>query len=66
MVNLPRIPRIKLSPRLPDREVLFPGYIFFAPHAVTQSISPVRSTTGVSRLVRFAQEAATLSVNVLG
>jgi transcriptional antiterminator RfaH len=65
VVNLPRIPRIKPSPRLPDTEVLFPGYIFFAPHAATQSISPVRSTTGVSRVVRFGQEAATLSANVL-
>ena len=60
VVNLPRIPRIKPSPRLSDTEVLFPGYIFFAPHSPTQSISPVRSTTGVSRLVRFGQEAATL------
>ena len=65
VVNLPRIPRIKPSPRLPDTEVLFPGYIFFAPHASTQSISPVRSTTGVSRLVKFGQEAATLSATVL-
>ncbi|MEN9794223.1 MAG: hypothetical protein RJA17_763 [Pseudomonadota bacterium] len=65
VVNLPRIPRIKPSSRLPDTEVLFPGYIFFAPHSTTQSISPVRSTTGVSRLVKFGQEAATLSVNVL-
>jgi transcriptional antiterminator RfaH len=61
VVNLPKIPRIKPSPRLPDTEVLFPGYIFFSPHAATQSISPVRSTTGVSRLVKFGQEAATLS-----
>jgi transcriptional antiterminator RfaH len=65
VVNLPRIPRIKPSPRLPDTEVLFPGYIFFAPHASAQSISPVRSTTGVSRLVKFGQTAATLSTNVL-
>jgi transcriptional antiterminator RfaH len=65
VVNLPRIPRIKPSPRLPDNEVLFPGYIFFAPHSTTQSISPVRSTTGVSRLVKFGQKAATLPVNML-
>ena len=65
VVNLPRIPRIKPSPRLPDTEVLFPGYIFFAPYAVTQSISPVRSTTGVSRLVRFGQEPATISAEAL-
>jgi transcriptional antiterminator RfaH len=65
VVQLPRIPRIKPSPRLPDTEVLFPGYIFFAPHSTNQSISPVRSTTGVFRLVKFGQEAATLSVNVL-
>jgi len=65
VVSLPRIPRIKPSPRLPDTEVLFPGYIFFAPYAVTQSISPVRSTTGVSRVVRFGQEPATLAASVL-
>jgi len=65
LVNVPRIPRIKLSPRLPDTEVLFPGYIFFSPHSTTQSISPVRSTTGVSRVVKFGQEAATLSASVL-
>jgi transcriptional antiterminator RfaH len=64
-VNLPRIPRIKPSPRLPGTEVLFPGYIFFAPHSTNQSISPVRSTTGVSRLVKFGQEPATISVNLL-
>jgi transcriptional antiterminator RfaH len=65
VVNLPRVPRIKPSLRLPHTEVLFPGYIFFAPHSTTQSISPVRSTTGVSRLVKFGQEAAKLSANVL-
>jgi transcriptional antiterminator RfaH len=65
VVNLPRIPRIKPSPRLPDNGVLFPGYIFFAPHSTTQSISPVRSTKGVSRLVKFGQDAARLSVSVL-
>jgi transcriptional antiterminator RfaH len=28
VVNLPRIPLIKPSPRLPDSEVPFPGYTF--------------------------------------
>lgn len=42
-------------------QILFPGYIFFAPAHAEQSISPVRSTVGVSRVVRFGQQIATLS-----
>ena len=61
VVKLPKIPRIKPSPKLPDTEVLFPGYIFFSPHSPSQSISPVRSTTGISRLVRFGQQPAMLT-----
>jgi transcriptional antiterminator RfaH len=63
-VNLPVISRIKRSPRLPPTEVLFPGYIFFAPSSPGQSISPVRSTLGVARVVFFGQQVATLSAAV--
>ena len=63
-VNLPVIPRIKHSPRLPSTEVLFPGYIFFAPSSPGQSISPVRSTLGVARVVFFGQQVAMLSASV--
>ncbi|MFZ9735139.1 MAG: transcription termination/antitermination protein NusG [Burkholderiaceae bacterium] len=63
-VSLPIIPRIKRSPRLPPTEVLFPGYIFFAPSSQSQSISPVRSTLGIARVVFFGQQVATLSAAV--
>jgi len=63
-VSLPTIPRIKRSPKLPPTEVLFPGYIFFAPSSQAQSISPVRSTLGVARVVYFGQQVATLSAAV--
>lgn len=63
-VSLPTIPRIKRSPKLPPTEVLFPGYIFFAPSSQAQSIAPVRSTLGVSRLVVFGQQIAMLSASV--
>jgi transcriptional antiterminator RfaH len=49
----------------PALEVLFPGYIFFAPQHPEQSIAPVRSTVGVTRLVRFGQQVATLSSGLL-
>lgn len=65
LVNLPKIARIKPSARLSATEVLFPGYIFFAPYSQAQSIAPVRSTLGVSRLVRFGQSVATLSSDLL-
>ena len=48
LVNLPRIPRTK-PPRLPDTEVLFPGYIFFcAPHHQPVQISCTQHQRGVS------------------
>jgi transcriptional antiterminator RfaH len=65
VVNLPRIPRIKPSPRLPDTEVLFPGYIFFAPQHAERPIAPVRSTLGVTRVVRFGLEPAKISDRLL-
>jgi transcriptional antiterminator RfaH len=46
-------------------QVLFPGYIFFAPQHAEQSIAPVRSTLGVTRVVRFGPEPAKISERLL-
>lgn len=43
------------------QEVLFPRYVFFRPAQPEQSIAPVRSTQGVTSLVRFGVEFARLS-----
>lgn len=46
-------------------QVLFPGYIFFAPQHTTQSIAPVRSTIGIARVVHFGLEPAKISDRLL-
>lgn len=46
-------------------EPLFPRYIFFQPADAQQSIAPVRSTLGITAIVRFGQVPATLSVETL-
>ncbi len=48
------------SAELFDQEVLFPRYIFFRPSHPEQSISTVRSTLGVTSMVRFGVEFARL------
>lgn len=69
IVCLPKIPTVRLKrtkSRHPSGEdVLFPGYIFFAPQNDQHSIAPVRSTVGVSRLIRFGLEPARLANRVL-
>ena len=52
------LPYITLSKRKQGkwqrvREVLFPGYLFIHVDTATQAIAPVRSTPGVSGMVRF-------------
>ncbi|HEX7387977.1 MAG TPA: transcription termination/antitermination NusG family protein [Castellaniella sp.] len=42
-------------------EPMFPRYLFLRPTRATQSLSVVRSTLGVSRLVMFGQQPATLA-----
>lgn len=42
-------------------EPLFPRYIFFQPSSPQQSLSPARSTLGVSSIVRFGMKLAVLS-----
>jgi transcriptional antiterminator RfaH len=63
-------PRIKQFRRSRGRqcaqlEPLFPRYIFLQPDSVAHSISPVRSTLGVSTLVRFGQEPAIIQAETL-
>ncbi|HEX2518381.1 MAG TPA: transcriptional activator RfaH [Castellaniella sp.] len=42
-------------------EPMFPRYLFLRPTRTTQSLAVVRSTVGVSRLVMFGQQPATLA-----
>lgn len=44
---------------------MFPRYVFFRPGRAGQSIAPVRSTVGVSNLVRFGLTPATVSNDLL-
>lgn len=46
-------------------EPMFPRYLFFRPTRPTQSLSVVRSTTGVSRLVMFGTQPALLADNAV-
>ncbi len=59
LVQLPLVRRV--ARRKISVEPLFPRYIFFQPASPQQSLSPVRSTQGVSTIVRFGMELATLS-----
>ncbi len=58
-VQLPMVR--KVVRRKVSLEPLFPRYIFFRPSTPEQSLSPVRSTTGVASIVRFGMELAVLS-----
>ena len=59
---LPLFRKIRRSPQgvLSVHEPLFPRYLMFRPSREGQSISVVRSTRGVSSLVRFGHEPARL------
>jgi transcriptional antiterminator RfaH len=64
------LPRIKILKRIRGRqralqEPLFPRYLFVQPRSVAHSIAPVRSTLGVTTLVRFGQEPAILRPETL-
>jgi transcriptional antiterminator RfaH len=57
-----RLPLVrKVVRRQVSLEPLFPRYIFFRPSSEQQSLSPVRSTLGVSSIVRFGMELATIT-----
>ena len=64
------LPNLKVVRRIRRRqelrfEPMFPQYIFFRPGRAEQSIAPVRSTYGISGLVRFGNTPAVLSAGVL-
>lgn len=59
------LPQIKLLKRIRGRqrfrlEPLFPRYLFVRPLVADQSISSIRSTVGVSSLVRFGHRLAVI------
>ena len=64
------LPRLKILKRLRGRqqarlEPLFPRYLFVQPDSAAHSIAPVRSTLGVSGIVRFGQTPAILRTQTL-
>jgi len=64
------LPRINVLKRIRNRqqvqqEPLFPRYLFFQTGSAAQSIAPVRSTLGVTTIVRFGQEPAVLRPQTL-
>lgn len=68
-VYLPRMKVLKRNRRHNCQELqfepLFPRYLFFQPSTPGHSIAPVRSTQGVTTVVRFGQTLAVLRHKVL-
>ncbi len=66
-VYLPRIKILKRirSRQLAQQEPMFPRYLFLQPHTVSQSIAPVRSTFGVTAIVRFGQDPAVMRAETI-
>jgi transcriptional antiterminator RfaH len=57
------LPRLRCKRRrrggwVPVVEALFPRYLFVSVEAASQTVAPIRSTVGVTDLVRFGQELA--------
>jgi transcriptional antiterminator RfaH len=76
LVKVPRVTSLRRSSKRATQktpatqapqatQILFPGYIFFAPQYAEQSIAPVRSTLGIARVVRFGLEPARISDRLL-
>jgi len=64
------LPKLKVLKSLRHRqqvgfEPLFPRYLFFQPRDAEQSIAPVRSTQGVTSIVRFGGVPAVLQPDTL-
>ena len=66
-VYLPYYKKVKISENGPLTvlEPMFPRYIFFRPGKPAQSIEAVRNTKGITSLVRFGFELATLAGEVV-
>jgi transcriptional antiterminator RfaH len=67
MVYMPRIKILKRSRgrQQAQQEPMFPRYIFVQPGSDAHSIAPVRSTLGVTSIVRFGQEPAVMRPAIL-
>jgi transcriptional antiterminator RfaH len=64
------LPRIKILKRIRGRqqtqlEPMFPRYMFFQPESAAHSIAAVRSTLGITAIVRFGQEPAVMRPEAL-
>jgi len=66
-VYLPRLtsPRRRAGRWIDTVEPLFPRYLFVAADLETRSLAPIRSTKGVSGLVRFGGEPAVVPDNLI-
>lgn len=66
-VYLPHLKVLKnwRGPRQIGFEPLFPRYLFFQPGRAEQSIAPVRSTLGVTSVVRFGGVPAVLQAGTI-
>ena len=66
-VYLPRYKKFKSTQGgpLPVLEPMFPRYIFFRPSKAGQGTETVRSTKGVSHVVRFGFEPATVGADMV-
>lgn len=66
-VYLPMYKSLKrtLEGMVVQRTAMFPRYVFFRPRHSGQSIAPIRSTRGISHIVRFGIEPATISAELV-
>ncbi len=60
-----RQPRRRMGRRITCIEPLFPRYLFIALDTVTDNWAPIRSTIGVSSLVRFGSEPAVVPTELV-
>lgn len=63
-VYLPQLKRLNAKSET-LLEPMFPRYLFFAPATSGQPIAPVQSTVGVSNIVRFGNQPATILESTL-
>ena len=66
-VYLPRYKKFKSTETgpVPVFEPMFPRYILFRPSKPEQSIESVRSTKGISNIIRFGFDLGVVSANIL-
>ncbi|WP_412851419.1 transcription/translation regulatory transformer protein RfaH [Ectothiorhodospira shaposhnikovii] len=66
-IYLPRLKRrVRRAGRIRElEEALFPRYLFAAPSHEDQSIAPIRSTVGVTSLVRFGEQYPYIDAGII-